>query len=531
MYIELVKLTRLIFFLLIPVSIYIFYSWLLRAWIVDDAGISFAYARNLANGDGLTSWPGEKPVEGFSNFLWTIIVALLHILKIFNPLTTPKILGFVFMATSFILIQQMLLKLTGQQIWGLIANIFIATNAPIVIWCNSGLENSLYIFLVLLLIYQIIFLERPGLQRSFFLAVICFLLSITRPDGCLYFFAFPAFMLISRERSRKKTKDLMLFAIIFLLFYAGFLSFRYLYFGDWVPSPYHVKYQHLWSQTNIWDKMNYLSFAIGGRWGKFLFLSILIFIPFLKPKQQLLKKAWKTVIILWILATFNFFLLPADWMAELRFASIFIVLSYLLLILELYIFTTTYAERSDLKKIVSGCAVVLLMAYSSYHFYIRTNDFLKDPTIPFSLVKKTYPDQFNQVSQQLSLGNATLLVPDVGATLYYSDIRVYDAAGLCDRKIADKINESKEALRNYIFEELKPTLIHLHGRWEKMYDLKNDPRILRDYVPLVPKESLVQENEFYPTRFCDYIRRDAIDASNKKTYDSLFVWAIDEGFQ
>ena len=34
---------------------------------IDDAGISFSYARNFALGDGLVSQPGFPPVEGFSN--------------------------------------------------------------------------------------------------------------------------------------------------------------------------------------------------------------------------------------------------------------------------------------------------------------------------------------------------------------------------------------------------------------------------------------------------------------------------------
>jgi len=35
---------------------------LLGDWLVDDAGISFAYSRNLARGFGLVSQPGLEPV-------------------------------------------------------------------------------------------------------------------------------------------------------------------------------------------------------------------------------------------------------------------------------------------------------------------------------------------------------------------------------------------------------------------------------------------------------------------------------------
>ena len=48
---------------------------LLSGWLIDDAGITLAYARNLAVGHGLVSQPGAQPLEGFSNPLWTLLLA------------------------------------------------------------------------------------------------------------------------------------------------------------------------------------------------------------------------------------------------------------------------------------------------------------------------------------------------------------------------------------------------------------------------------------------------------------------------
>ena len=42
---------------------------------IDDAYISYRYARNLVEGHGLVFNPGER-VEGFTNLLWTLLVAL-----------------------------------------------------------------------------------------------------------------------------------------------------------------------------------------------------------------------------------------------------------------------------------------------------------------------------------------------------------------------------------------------------------------------------------------------------------------------
>ena len=43
-------------------------------WVCDDAFVSFRYAKNLVNGYGLVYNVGEY-VEGYTNFLWTLLIA------------------------------------------------------------------------------------------------------------------------------------------------------------------------------------------------------------------------------------------------------------------------------------------------------------------------------------------------------------------------------------------------------------------------------------------------------------------------
>ena len=58
-----------------------------RASVIDDAYISFRYAKNLAEGNGLVYNIGQR-VEGYTNFLWTLLIALF--LKT-TPLDAPMI--------------------------------------------------------------------------------------------------------------------------------------------------------------------------------------------------------------------------------------------------------------------------------------------------------------------------------------------------------------------------------------------------------------------------------------------------------
>src|SRR3984957_10935204 len=47
-----------------------------RRFVQDDAFISFRYAQHLARGQGLTWNVGEPPIQGFSNLLWTLLLAM-----------------------------------------------------------------------------------------------------------------------------------------------------------------------------------------------------------------------------------------------------------------------------------------------------------------------------------------------------------------------------------------------------------------------------------------------------------------------
>ena len=50
-------------------------------WIVDDAGITFAYARSLATGAGPVLQPGAAAVEGYSDPTWLALLVAAHRLR------------------------------------------------------------------------------------------------------------------------------------------------------------------------------------------------------------------------------------------------------------------------------------------------------------------------------------------------------------------------------------------------------------------------------------------------------------------
>lgn len=65
---------------------------LLFATVTEDALVTFRYAQNIADGNGPVFNPGER-VEGYTNFLWLVLVALPRAAFGADVRTTAVVLG------------------------------------------------------------------------------------------------------------------------------------------------------------------------------------------------------------------------------------------------------------------------------------------------------------------------------------------------------------------------------------------------------------------------------------------------------
>jgi hypothetical protein len=222
---------RLIFFI---AAIILFLAFVIIFWnySIDDAFVTFRYAENLAAGHGLTFNPGDKPVEGYSNFLWLIILAVLHLLGL-STYMAAKVLGILFFLLTGILWWRYTKKSDGPYEW-LIPVLFLAM--PITaFWGVSGLELGLYSFLVAGAVISI-------LAGSYWTILFLPLIVFSRPEG--FIIALAAIVIdwffVRREKTANKSKiliDLMVtIAAIFTL-----ISFRLYYFGYSMPNTFYVK--------------------------------------------------------------------------------------------------------------------------------------------------------------------------------------------------------------------------------------------------------------------------------------------------
>jgi len=514
----------------LPLALYLAQSLTLRGWLMDDAGISFVYARNLAAGHGLVSQPGMPPVEGYSNPLWVLIMVPFFWAGLFEPFLTSKLVSVCLVAATFYLMGRIARMVLGGRRWpGLVATCLLATNASYVIWTSSGLENPLWACLTVLLAYRLLTaVERSAWtgRDAIACAVISAALALTRPEGILFAAAFPAVAVISsplsRRTVRKSLSVLAPYAALLAVIMGAFLLFRLLYFGDLYPNTYYVKGGPDWAslqklvtmQESYVSKLRELSSGLLGR--QFWSLLPIGFIAWVTALCFRWGRRQRDVALLTmtLIAWFAYMLLPTDWMGEFRFATAFFPLAYLSAAV-LLTRAILAAPKHRLRKCTVTAVMLAAMVGSAALHYPRLAVWARRPIVSFAGIADRFGHQFNRWADHLGLTNASFLVPDIGGTLYYSNLRIYDLAGLTDRVIArtrpnnEMFEWDIEAFYDYVFDSLKPTFIHTHGSFTMRSQFDQDERFARDYLPISE-----YADEYASTRLKrrimsgDYIRRD-----------------------
>ncbi len=231
--------------LLVALCVALFVAHALEFQVLqDDAYISLRYARNLVRGEGLVFNPGER-VEGYSNFSWTLLLALF--LSLGAPaVPTATWLGVFFGAAAILVGARFARALEGR--WGpatVATAALIAGNSAFAMWSTAGLETALFTFLVTL------GLERglaPGVSRKGRLAapLILALAVMSRPDGPLVFvlwFLIRAFDTLrpAGEGDAPSRRSLVRDAALFLAPLVPYGLWKLWYYGDLLPNTYYAK--------------------------------------------------------------------------------------------------------------------------------------------------------------------------------------------------------------------------------------------------------------------------------------------------
>lgn len=527
-------------FLMVAVVVYWAQAALYLDWFVDDAAISFTYARNLAQGHGLVLFPGGERVEAYSNPLWVFLLAFYAFLGM-DPFGVAKAFSLMFGALSLFGIARLAQRLTppGRQgiqlpVGGLAA-LLTALHPPFVIWTQSGLEGPLYVMLLVWASERFLaelssepsapsiwsWLARHASGNAAMQARweswgrvpwsgLLFLgAALTRPEGIQYFVAAlglrvmwafaPASLdvvpgkLVSnspsfgqRLKSLFSTEDLFrvaLFAGPFALYHV----WHYAYFASFVTNTWYVKRP----EGSLLDRL--LNPVSGGwiyvtGWVKYWWLVPgvpLLVLPLVdRPRGGRLRAA---LLVLGMLAAATFFPLysDGDWMKFWRFmvsvAPFFMILMAGGLASALSWLPLGEGRKGQptLGPLMAGAAV-LGVAWPAVNGAL---DYRKAPEVGTADVG-TRGAFFKEAREKLGLeGDVVYMDPDLGATSFSSGMRVVDTWGLADVPFAHHGNNQAFPV-NYVLEEVRPDFIHVFGYWNSQTHILDDLRWNTYYAPI-----------------------------------------------
>lgn len=236
------------------------YQWYRAGWFIDDAAISFAYARNLAHGHGLVPFPGGERVEAYSDPLWVLILAAFELVGL-DGMAVGKPLGFAFALaaawTSWRIAEQALPEHTARGGPGaLLAPLALALSAQFGIWSTSGLENALFGWILALAIWRAgaeIDAIEQGEPRAPVSAGLYFLLALTRPEGLLYAGAGFGVLGYAVFRARRGLRPLAVWLVALGVPLVIQEAWRLWYFAWPLPNTFYAKVTARGVEPTEWD--------------------------------------------------------------------------------------------------------------------------------------------------------------------------------------------------------------------------------------------------------------------------------------
>lgn len=207
-------------------------------FVCDDAYISFVYARNLAEHGKLVFNVGLDPVEGYTNFLWTVLLAAFMKLGV-GPELASRALGAAFAVATMAVAARLVERLLGRRSgWALVPAAFLALSSGYAAWASGGLETQMFTFFVVL------GLERYAAERLPATGLALALAAMTRPEGNLVFAVVGLHRLVANlvvERRLRPRRDELLAVGAFLALYAPYFAWRWWYYGWPFPNTAYVK--------------------------------------------------------------------------------------------------------------------------------------------------------------------------------------------------------------------------------------------------------------------------------------------------
>ncbi|TKD09244.1 hypothetical protein [Polyangium fumosum] len=406
--------THLALGLVLPMMLVVANAYRVAGFTIDDAYISFRYARNFAEGHGLVYNLGER-VEGYTNFLWTVLLGVFATLGA-RPEITAKVLGVVCACASLVPVYRIARRLAPLG-WSpclatwLCASSFLQTGYAV-----FGLESPLFVLLVLLGTDRFLIEAHDDADVFPWSGPLFALAALTRPEA-------PLFLLLlyvwhpDQPFSRRSLTRLATFAVPVL----AHLAFRRLYYGGFFPNTLTAKTGDMNQQLH--GGLDYLRrYAMHA--GPALWAGIAAIVVFVVRKRR------DGLAVAAIALTFGLYVLlvGGDWMPYYRFLAPAEPFAFLLIDAVV----RTVAERRERAVALAVALFMILVGFT------RVGSLRQAQRDIFEKDKAFWDDAGGRTAAWLSArGNpGPVAIADIGYVGYATGFPVVDMLGLLAPEIA-----------------------------------------------------------------------------------------------
>lgn len=437
--------------LLLAAGLFVYHARIYWSWTEDDAFISFRYAQNAARGHGFVFNPGER-VEGYSNFAW-VLLATAAIRAGQDPVGAAKVAGIVAGLGALFLAWMLARRLVPRAgLTALVAPLYLAISPVLVQHSVSGLETSVFAFLLVAAVLLAAAPPRPAVRAGLLATLL--LLSLTRPEG-----PFVALVLLAVRGLESRlvggwaewageeapdpvgvravpSKDARVERAarvdfgLFLVLFAGYFLWRWHYFGAPFPNTFYAKARG--GTHGLIDGAQYtLDFLRDGGGALFFALGLVPLALGVRRPVYGLALAASAVYVGFVLAS------GGDWMFHYRFyAHLLPVLAAMLaagLDMLLAIPRPGSLRALFVYGLVSAALVATLMSVGNTE--LRVARIVLPALARHNYLSQNY-EELGLWFRDNTPPEATVAISDVGAVGYFSERRILDMFGLIDPHIA-----------------------------------------------------------------------------------------------
>jgi len=226
------------------------------AFLCDDAYITFRYVSNARDGHGLV-WnaPPFQPVEGYTGFLWALILWATWSWFGVEPPDAANVLSIACGVLLFAVTAKAAFRLRDRAslpvVVPLLTLAVIVSNRSFLQWLTSGLETALF-NLSFVAWVVLAFRSKPARDTRWLAtwSAAAAAAALTRPDGLLLVAVTGAAAFVAALQRERRPGQAFL-GLLPLVLVLAHIAWRRSFYGEWLPNTYFAKVVAPWPEAGL----------------------------------------------------------------------------------------------------------------------------------------------------------------------------------------------------------------------------------------------------------------------------------------